>query len=109
MVKKKGEDEGPLLSWLDRHLDEVEKRNPIVATRYYVAEVTPSKRYPVYNGDGHGGATWEWTGVSQEIVSPYHDDKKDVEKFIKEHEPDEGKTLVIRTQHKRRTVTERWT
>lgn len=92
--------------WLKRYLERYNEDNPIVATRYYVVEVTPSEMY--WRGDGHGGSERCWTNQTEVRVSEYSQSKRDCEKFVDLHEPDEGKSLAIRTQHKRRSVTERW-
>lgn len=109
MVRPK--DEKPFLSkgWLDDYLDKFEQDHPIIATRYYVVEVTPGRQVRIPNGDGHGGSTYDWVGPSETRVSEYSDEKEACEKFIEAHEPDEGKTLDIRTEHLRRFTSERWT
>lgn len=104
MVKRK--DAPDDRDWLKNYLDKYDQENPIIDTRYYVVEVTPSEMY--YRGDGHGGSEPCWTKQTEVRVSKYSQSKEACEKFIEEHEPDKGKELKIRTEHKRRTVTERW-
>ncbi len=103
MVKAKNE---PKRDWLKDSLDRIDRENPIVATRYFVVEITPTERYE--RGNGHGGYDWEFTGMTENTVSPYYDKKADATKWMNAHEPDDGKTLAVRKQNKRRTVTERW-
>lgn len=66
-VKKKTDNEN---DWLRRSLDLIEKRkqeSPIIETKYYVVEITPSKRYSYDNG--HGQAEWDWTRATSKAVS----------------------------------------
>lgn len=105
MVKTKEEAEENVY-WLDRVLDDVERCNPIIETRFYVVEVTPSHRYSYDNG--HGGAEYDWTDEKQEKVSPYFRTKKGAVNWMNDHVPDEGKTLAVMKQNKRRTIEEKW-
>ena len=95
--------------WLEMRLEQLDKDHPIIDTRYYVVEITPSRQVRIPNGDGHGGSTYDWVGPEETRVSVYSSGKASCEAFIEAHEPDEGKTLDIRTEHKRRFTTERWT
>lgn len=107
MVKRK--DEEPEENWLNNFLDRFDKEHPIVDTRYYVVEVTPGCTIRIANGDGHGGPTYEWESAKDQRVSEYTNDIEKAQRFVDEHDPDPGKTLEIRTEHKRQYVTERWT
>jgi hypothetical protein len=103
MVKVKGEEN---VYWLDRVLDDVEMRNPVIETRWYVVEVTPRHRYSY--GNGHGGVEYDWSDEVETKVSPYFRTKKSAAKWMDEHEADPGKSLAIMKQNKRRTITEKW-
>lgn len=92
--------------WLTKVQTDIDRRNPIIETRYYVVEVTPSKRYN--QGNGHGGYEAAWTNETVDKVSPYFRTKRAAVKWMSEHEPDEGKTLAVMRQHLRRTITEKW-
>lgn len=105
MVKSKAEAEDNVY-WLDRVLNDVERRNPIIETRYFVVEITPSRREDV--GDGHGGIEYQWSTEKQDRVSPYFRTKKSAVKWMDEHVPDDGKSLRVMKQNKRRTITEKW-
>lgn len=105
MVQPKGTDDR---NWLTRMFEDFDRDHPIIATRYYVAEVTPGRSVRIPNGDGHGGTTYDWEGPTETIVSPYSEDETICQTFIKEHDPDEGKTLEVRSQHLRQFTTERW-
>lgn len=105
MVKTKTESEDNV-HWLKRQLSDIERRNPIIETRYYVVEVTPSQRYDA--GDGHGGSMHMWSKEVLTKVSPYFRTKKAAVQWLEEHDPDDGKELQLMRQHKRRTITERW-
>lgn len=105
MVKSKAEAEDNVY-WLDRVLDDIERRHPIIETRFYVVEVTPRVRYN--RGDGHGGTDYEWTDEVNTKVSPYFKTKKGAVNWMNDHVPDEGKTLSVMKQNKRRTIEEKW-
>lgn len=105
MVKTKAEAEDNV-HWLTRELNDIERRNPVIETRFYVVEVTPSHRYSV--GDGHGGTDYEWSDEVNTKVSPYFKTKKSAVKWMGDHVPDEGKTLAVMKQNKRRTIEEKW-
>jgi len=78
----------------------IDEQFPIVETRYYVVEVTPA-----YTEMGYDGRN-----IPEEIriVSPFFEEHQDALDWFCEHEPDEGKTLRIDKQHKRRITTEKW-
>jgi hypothetical protein len=78
----------------------LDRDNPIIATRYYVVEVTPG--YTEWGYDGRD------IPEKRVIVSPYFSDKQDALDWFSEHEPEEGNRLEIVRQYKRRTVIERW-
>jgi hypothetical protein len=106
MVKKKNDESefGP--GWLDRSLDRIDRKHPVIAERWFVNEVTPSVRYS--RGDGHGGSDWDWTREKRVRVSDYFKSKAKAQEFINEHEPDAGKTLEIYHDKCRRYVHDRW-
>lgn len=109
MVKPK--DEGPKFpspAWFEKQAEDFERDHPVVDTRYYVVEITPSTREAIYNGDGHGGTTYEWTGVSEKRVSNYCANKKVAQEWMDKHEPDEGKTLTVREDKLRVFTEKRW-
>jgi hypothetical protein len=101
MVKSRNEEKESILDMLQRQSEEIDKMHKIVATRYYVDEVTPSTR----QWDGYDTT---WTQETAVVVSPYFTTKENAEEWLGEHEPDEGKKLRVMKQHKRRTITETW-
>jgi hypothetical protein len=104
MVKKKNE-KNWLQSLLDEH-EERKKNSPIITSKFYVVEVTPSRRYSY--DDGHGRAEYDWTGEREEVVSPVFQHRKQAEEWLDEHEPDEGNSLVIRRENLREFTERRW-
>lgn len=104
MVKPKNEKS--MRDFLAEELERFEARNPVIATRWYVVEVTPSVDY--WHDDGHGGAEKGWLEPIIKRVSEFMDTQKEATDWLLDHEPDEGSTLEVRFQHKRRTITERW-
>jgi len=80
--------------------EDFNKRNPIVDQRWYVVEITPA-----YNT---GGYYDQDIPEKREIVSSYFDNPKDADEWLTRHEPDDGKTLKIIRDNKRRFTHERW-
>lgn len=82
------------------------ERGEYVCSRFYIVEIVPSKRYSYDNG--HGGAEYGWTS-RQDIRQPYKfETRKDAQKFLDEHEPDEGNRLEIREEKLYRKTVEKW-
>lgn len=99
MVQPKNPSKQPTVKdWLIDTMDRINKEHPIVATRHYVVEIAPPQ-------DDYG---YQYIPESRKVVSPYYDTKEEAQKFFNEHLPDKGNRLEVVTQHKRRTVTERW-
>jgi hypothetical protein len=82
-------------------LDDFEERNPIIDTRYYVSEITPAYRWSDEYDD-------YWEHASSKVVSPFFTTEQEAEEWMGQHVPDEGKTLAVYKQYKRRTIIERW-
>jgi hypothetical protein len=94
-------------NWLNDLLDDVERRRgEYVKSRYYVVEITPRKAY--WRGDGHGGSDRDWTDTKTIIVSDYFQTKPAAQKFLDEHEPDDGNRLEICQEKLYRRVVEEW-
>lgn len=89
-------------NWMKDVADQINKDHPVVAIRWYVAEVTPSSSERV--GNGHGGSEWEHVSSKYTVVSPYYDFKAEAESWKKRHIPDEGKTLEVRKQTGRQYI-----
>ena len=80
--------------------DEYDRKNPIIATRFWVAEYTPG-----YNTGGYYdqdvAAIWN-------KVSDYYDTFEEADEWRSQHVADEGKKLLICKEHCRRIVHETW-
>ncbi len=104
MVKRKGKDEK---GWLQEALEDARRRRgDYIKSRYYVVEITPPRRYSY--GDGHGGWEYDWTNTHEVRVSQYYERKEDADRFIEEHDPDQGKSLAIRKNELYRRTVEEW-
>jgi hypothetical protein len=100
MVRAKGHAPS-ILDSIKEQAQRIEEENPIIQTRYFVEEVTPSYRW-------HDGYDYEWIREQRCKVSPYFDSKREANKWLSDHLPDDGKRLEVMKQHLRRTVSERW-
>lgn len=106
MVRRKGEKEESVIDRLEKQSKSIDERHPVVETRWYVCEVTPSKRYSY--DDGHGGVEYAWMDERVVRVSNYFDCDGLAYEYVDAHEPDPGNELRIYKQEKRRTTTEKW-
>lgn len=100
MVKKKEDDN----NWLRKemaHFEQKRKDSPIVASKYYVVEITPARRY-------HDGYDMTWSRESVLKVSPDFKTLEEAKDWVDQHEPDEGKTLETRVEHLREITERRW-
>lgn len=93
--------------WLTEELERIEqRRGEYIRSRYYVIEITPSKRYD--RGNGHGGSEYAWSREKRNKVSEYFTSKPQAQDFLDMHEPDEGKTLAIVEEKLYRKMVEKW-
>lgn len=106
MVKSKAQVENEK-NWIKRLYDDLEKRKgELIREEWYVSEVTPSKIYSYDNG--HGQAEYDWTKRKSERVSEYFSSEKEAQKYIDDHVPDDGNTLVINKGSLYRRTVEEW-
>ena len=106
MAVKKGTKEKSIVDVMREQVERINKENPIIQSRWYVVEVTPSKRYSYDNG--HGGAEYDWTDEKVRRVSPYFECDGQCYEWAEMYDPDEGNTFEIYREDYRRTVTEKW-
>jgi hypothetical protein len=80
---------------------EFQQTSPVLATRWFVIEHTPARRY-------HDGYDYTWGRESNIKVSPYFDTEEEAIAWMNEHEPDEGSTLRVKLQNLREYKHKRW-
>ena len=100
MVRPK-QDNKSILTVLREQAEELERMSPVLRTRWYVVEHTPARRY-------HDGYDYTWGRESNQVVSPYFDSESDAETWVDKHEPDEGSTLIIKSQNLREFKYKKW-
>lgn len=99
MVKPKREKN--ILEILREQAKNFDEDFPVIATRWYVIEHSPQRRY-------HDGYDYTWSRESNIRVSEYFETKEEAIEWMDQHEPDEGKELRIRSQNLRRYWYEKW-
>jgi hypothetical protein len=100
MAVKKGTKEKSIMDTMREQAERIEKQNPIVATVFYVDEVTP--------GYNTGGYYDQDIPEERRQVSPSFECDGQCYEWIDMHDPDKGNYFEIMKRHKRRTITERW-
>lgn len=100
MTTKKGSKGPSIMDMMRNQAEEIEKKNPVIATRFYVDEVTP--------GYNTGGYYDQDIPEARRVVSPYFECDGQCYEWIDEHDPDKGNYFEIMKVQKRRTVIERW-
>lgn len=104
----KPKNEPNIWDFMRESAERYDREHPIIDTRYFVVETTPMHTIRIPNGDGHGGSTYEDIPKTSVRVSDYTKDKEACQKFIDDHEPDEGKVLEISYEHLREHTTRTW-
>jgi hypothetical protein len=94
------------MDWLREDAERRKREQPVIKTRWFVVEHTPSRRFAT--GDGHGGTDYEWTHATYKVVSDYFDNVKDAMSWMDRHEADKGKTLEVKFQNLRRKTVDQW-
>lgn len=80
-------------------LADLNERSPVLATRYWVYEYTPSR------DDEYGS----WVSAkSSHPLSPYYDTKEEAQDWIESYDPTPGTEFRIGVANLRRYVEERW-
>lgn len=99
MVKKKSDKNS---NWFFEELMRAGDRlGKVVGERWYIIEHTPGQRY-------HDGYDYTWSRDINRIVSPYYSTREEAEKFLEEHEADEGSKLVLKRDELRERVERSW-
>lgn len=99
MVQKKPSGRN-ILDVIREQAEEYNKRCPIIASRWYVIEVTPA-----YNT---GGYYDEDIPEKRVMVSSYFETQSEAQAWMDQHEPDKGNMLKIQKENLRRITYERW-
>lgn len=100
MVKPKTEKSD---NWMRDEFERINRDHPVVATRYYVAEITPA--YSGRQGDGHGGSERVFYAAESRMVSPhFYKELEDAQAWMDAHEPDDGKELKVYKQTGRQYI-----
>lgn len=100
MATKKGTKEPSIMDAILAHEKEMKERHPLIATAFFVDEVTP--------GYNTGGYYDQDIPEERRTVSPYFESDGQCYEWIDMHDPDKGNHFEIMKSEKRRTVTERW-
>lgn len=100
MATKKGTKKKSLMDSMREQYEQIERDHPIIATAWYVDEVTP--------GYNTGGYYDQDVPEERRKASPSYDCDGLCYEWIDDHDPDPGNYFEIMKVHKRRTVTERW-
>lgn len=100
MATKKGSKGPSIMDMMRKQAEEIDKKNPIIATAFYVDEVTP--------GYNTGGYYDQDIPEERRRVSPFYGCDGQCYEWVDMHDPENGNHFEIMKQHKRRTVTERW-
>lgn len=90
-----------LSDWLTEATERIERMQPIIKTKWYAVEVTPSK--PYYDDYNYGP---NYTEAKARVCSNYYGTKEEVEAFLEKFEPDEGSHFEIRKKNLRQFT--RW-
>lgn len=100
MAKLKKTDDTPdWISYGQRRIEQI-KTLPLLAERWSVVEVTPSKCI-----DHH----WDdWSREEHRTVSPYFSSKDELDSWIEKYEPDEGNHFKIEHEYLREYTEQRW-
>lgn len=103
MVKNKESEKSNLLYWIEEQYQEKLARE-IVSVRWYVVEKTPSRHVHSEYDSG------SWTSEKHVVVSPYFENEKSAKDWLNKHDPDDGNTLYIDSQNKRKwtEIHEEW-
>lgn len=86
---------------LRRQAEELERESPVLETRWFVVEVTPARRF-------YDGYDYVWSDESAARVSKFFNSEDEAQKFMDQHEPDDGNALEVRHQNLREYKHKRW-
>ena len=90
-----------ILDILQEQHEEFERESPILATRYFVVEVTPSFRH----WDGYD---YSWTKEQRLRVSKYFDTEQECRDWMEKYNPDKGNYFAVSKENLREYKHRKW-